>query len=452
MTAREKKLPPQKKKPRPHNPHATRETVESIAVAVILAFLFRSFVAEAFVIPTGSMAPTLYGRNRDVTCEKCQYRYAAGASSESISQRRLREDDDDERFRPQILVTSTTCPVCRYEMELDPEHFPNQRSFSGDRILVSKFSYALTDPQRWDVIVFKFPGNAKQNYIKRLIGLPGELLEIRYGNIYSSPLLFHATEEQLGSYVSGRNLDLVGLFELAGIQLSADYKATQFYLNSKVVAEQIDDGDQSFIFWVSPDEQGARIYRSDFQIARKPPHKLRAMLQIVDDTDHIPAELTQANWPSRWQDWSGGGGWEAEPGHFRTRGAASSATWLRYRHLIPTSSDWSTINRTGLMPADVPNRRGRLICDYYAYNDVRLGPGNIAPNGPPVNWANDLAMECELEIVGSGGVVLFDLVKGGAHYTVQIDVATGGAELSITDGEDGFDNGESVARTRTATT
>jgi signal peptidase I len=49
-----------------------RETIESIAVAVVLAFLFRAFVAEAFVIPTGSMAPTLQGRHMDVVCEKCQ--------------------------------------------------------------------------------------------------------------------------------------------------------------------------------------------------------------------------------------------------------------------------------------------------------------------------------------------------------------------------------------------
>ena len=39
------------------HPHGGRETVESIVIAVILAFLFRTFVAEAFVIPTGSMAP-----------------------------------------------------------------------------------------------------------------------------------------------------------------------------------------------------------------------------------------------------------------------------------------------------------------------------------------------------------------------------------------------------------
>ena len=61
----------------------SRETVESIVVAVILAFLFRAFVAEAFVIPTGSMASTLMGRHIDVTCNECGFRYSCGASSEN---------------------------------------------------------------------------------------------------------------------------------------------------------------------------------------------------------------------------------------------------------------------------------------------------------------------------------------------------------------------------------
>jgi len=46
--------------------HAWRETIESIVIAFVLAFLFRTFEAEAFVIPTGSMAPTLMGRHKDV--------------------------------------------------------------------------------------------------------------------------------------------------------------------------------------------------------------------------------------------------------------------------------------------------------------------------------------------------------------------------------------------------
>src|SRR5688572_1469996 len=65
-----------------HPQGASRETCESIAFAFVLALLFRSFVAEAFVIPTGSMAPTLYGRNKDVVCPECQLNYAIGASDE----------------------------------------------------------------------------------------------------------------------------------------------------------------------------------------------------------------------------------------------------------------------------------------------------------------------------------------------------------------------------------
>ena len=69
-----------------HSGRAIRETIESIAVAVILAFLFRAFVAEAFVIPTGSMAPTLQGRHMDVTCSKCGCPYRTGASVENDGQ------------------------------------------------------------------------------------------------------------------------------------------------------------------------------------------------------------------------------------------------------------------------------------------------------------------------------------------------------------------------------
>ena len=55
--------------------------------------------------------------------------------------------------------------------------------YNGDRILVSKFAYDFSPPQRWDVIVFKYPEDAKTNYIKRLIGLPNDVIRIRDGDI-----------------------------------------------------------------------------------------------------------------------------------------------------------------------------------------------------------------------------------------------------------------------------
>lgn len=151
-----------------------RETLESIVVAFILAFLFRAFVAEAFVIPTGSMAPTLMGAHKDLTCQECGSQYQVGASLEYQA---------DSGVRTGEYVIGSSSSVCRATNAIDFQD-ANQATFSGDRILVSKFDYVLGKPDRWDVIVFKFPEEARMNYIKRLVGLPDEDVMIREGDIY----------------------------------------------------------------------------------------------------------------------------------------------------------------------------------------------------------------------------------------------------------------------------
>ena len=59
-------------------------------------------------------------------------------------------------------------------------------SYNGDRILVNKYIYTVSDPERWDVVVFKFPGNAQMNYIKRLVGLPGETIRVYQGDLFTA--------------------------------------------------------------------------------------------------------------------------------------------------------------------------------------------------------------------------------------------------------------------------
>jgi signal peptidase I len=57
----------------------------------------------------------------------------------------------------------------------------------GDRIAVNKYVYRLNEPQRGDIIVFKSPPSADKNeadFVKRLVGLPGETVDIRQGQIY----------------------------------------------------------------------------------------------------------------------------------------------------------------------------------------------------------------------------------------------------------------------------
>ncbi len=104
-----------------------REYAEAIVIALILALFIRTFVVQAFKIPSGSMKPSL-------------------------------------------LI--------------------------GDHLLVSKFAYGirnpfsgevwvnLGEPRRHDVVVFRFPLDPSQNYIKRVIALPGETVAIRDKTVY----------------------------------------------------------------------------------------------------------------------------------------------------------------------------------------------------------------------------------------------------------------------------
>src|SRR3989304_8376924 len=94
---------------------AAREWLEALAVAVLLALFIRTFVVQAFKIPSGSMIPTL-------------------------------------------LI--------------------------GDHILVNKFIYRFTDPARDEIIVFKYPQDETRDFIKRVIGLPGDTVEVRKKVVY----------------------------------------------------------------------------------------------------------------------------------------------------------------------------------------------------------------------------------------------------------------------------
>ena len=173
---------------------SVKETIESILVAFILAFIFRAFVVEAFVIPTGSMAPTLLGAHMRFTCNDCGWRFDANYSPE-------KDSTGEDLYIPPVSSRQTPhtvyCPNCGFRIPRADALRPNVHY--GDRILVLKYLYLFEDPQRWDVVVFKSPdvrattldepagdkpSDYQQNYIKRLIGNPGESVLILDGDIY----------------------------------------------------------------------------------------------------------------------------------------------------------------------------------------------------------------------------------------------------------------------------
>ena len=186
-----------------------KETIESILVAFILAFVFRAFVVEAFVIPTGSMAPTLMGAHLRFRCDDCGYEwtvnYSANSDSDDIFIPSHASDGVVDRNGNRLLnrdgmlvekVYHAICPNCGYRVQRNgtnsEDSATNPQVHYGDRILVLKYLYLFKQPQRWDVVVFKAPEDParydyQQNYIKRLIGRPGETIMLLDGDVYVAP-------------------------------------------------------------------------------------------------------------------------------------------------------------------------------------------------------------------------------------------------------------------------
>ncbi len=160
---------------RPATSLALLETIQALLTAVMLAFIFRAFFIEAFIIPTGSMAPTLLGQHLTMLCPVCGWEFDAGPRHRGR--------------RPGGFVAPdfAYCPNCHTRIRVDRERAAVR---NGDRILVHKWPYLVGGQLRlrpWDVIVFRDPSDATQNYIKRVVALPGETVEILDGDVFIQP-------------------------------------------------------------------------------------------------------------------------------------------------------------------------------------------------------------------------------------------------------------------------
>ncbi|MCA8989569.1 MAG: signal peptidase I, partial [Planctomycetaceae bacterium] len=138
-------------------------------LAVAVAFV-RLFVAESFLISTGSMAPRIRGYHYQVACPDCQYVFAFTATEKADAS--LRKGSSDG------LVLE--CPNCHY----DHIRLQDVPRVEGDQILVNKNAFQWHEPQRFESVVFRNPQHPTEVYLKRLIGLPGETISFKEGDIY----------------------------------------------------------------------------------------------------------------------------------------------------------------------------------------------------------------------------------------------------------------------------
>ena len=398
---------------------AMRENVEAIVVAFILALLFRAFLAEAFVIPTGSMAPTLMGAHKDLFCDQCGQNFRVGASR--------------ERRGPNlsIAVVGGVCPNCRHVNSLDLVNNSEHATFNGDRILVNKFSYVLSEPERWDVIVFKFPGNPKQNYIKRLVGLPNETITIEGGDVYAKTT---GTDNQ------------PAILRKPPSTLMA---------MSHLVCDS--------------DKQSSTLIKANYPCRWQP---------WRSGSKDVPTDSWQIQ--------------RTASGLSASLSATENEQWLRYFHHFPTSSQWEKAI-AGESLADVNAYRSRAITDFYAYGSYISVPASYVYSEPPtqkpvsrrrfgkirrmfrggysagtfresyesggsidqfrraiwgsresvpgeqgldgMHWAGDLLFTSDVDFGPACKTCTLEIVESGVRYQCQIDLSTGVATLSIKDEE-----------------
>ena len=150
-----------------------RQAGEFLVVLGISILLFRTFAAEAYIVPTGSMAPTLLGNHQVYQCPNCKFRFTMGL------------DEEGKPGRP-------VCPNCG-EANLDGVQAVES---NGDRVLVQKFLYDVRRPKRWEVAVFHFPGDPSQAYVKRVVGLPGDSVRIAGGNVLVNGRIARKTQRE----------------------------------------------------------------------------------------------------------------------------------------------------------------------------------------------------------------------------------------------------------------
>ncbi|MCZ6690543.1 MAG: signal peptidase I [Planctomycetota bacterium] len=176
-----------------------RENLEAVVGAVAVALLVRTFAAEPYSITTGSMAPTMLGTHLETKCPSCSAPLASApaydpsrmagqetcstcaivgqAGTECVACGRLLASARPATGRP----APGRCPSCL--QPIPAGSLGEARLRSGDKILVDKVTYRLRSPRRWEVAVFRRPGHLAMNFVKRIIGLPGEELEIIGGDI-----------------------------------------------------------------------------------------------------------------------------------------------------------------------------------------------------------------------------------------------------------------------------
>jgi signal peptidase I len=438
-----------------------REVAETVVFVVILVLMLKMFVAEAFVIPTGSMAETLFGYHKMVTCEKCRQTFPLNCSTEV------------EHEGVPIPVLDCQCPNCKHQIHLPPykppefgeriaayvggfiagfipvwgaiwlwgKRGPNHQvpkqshTFascfagvvvavlanmlflsppwnSGDRVLVAKYQYDsdhLWKPKRHEVIVFKFPGNSENTELVRDGPQKGssalnyikrcEGLEYETVAIFNGDL--YVTKSLKYPLPTGREEDY---WHRSNMHVNDEAAVTLFRESlERAVAGKPAPG--------------------DFEIVRKPADMMLDVRRIVFDNDHQPADLADKPDLKRWKP-AGGTHWSEAPNApttFVLAGTTDDAfdQWLEYGHRL----------RPAARPLMLSNPAGPFEDDPRRLIDNSMGYNSAHVDAHALQWVGDLMLDCTVKVTSAQGEFVLELAKAGDRFQARFNLASGDCTL-----------------------
>lgn len=100
------------------------------------------------------------------------------------------------------------------------------RAAGGDRIIVNRIEAMTSEPQRNQVLVFRYPLSRALNYVKRLVGMPGERVEIRHGDIFAAPT--HDGEAVITRKNDGAQARIFEANDMIPAELTENFKVQTF--------------------------------------------------------------------------------------------------------------------------------------------------------------------------------------------------------------------------------
>jgi signal peptidase I len=134
---------------------------------LVVVIVFKTWCVEGLflplVVPGGSMAVTLLGTHRTAMCEDCGFRFHCGSDLKPVGRRAV-------------------CPNCGFA-ENDLAALDD---VCGDRLLIHKSVFFFRRPRPWEVVAFRDPAQADQIMVKRVVGLPGETISLKHGDVYAN--------------------------------------------------------------------------------------------------------------------------------------------------------------------------------------------------------------------------------------------------------------------------